>query len=347
MAKVNIPVPGSDSSLTVCHVIDFTTLIVCGPDAAVLVAAWGAWTQCTFFSAGKNAVHRVVFSVASLALTMHAAGSVYEWLGGQPGLWTAMPPLEPFIAAATVFFIVNSGLVAAAVALSTRRSVPLLWFESFLSSWPSYVIGAGLAAGIATVLERRTYWLLPLLAGPLVLLHRNFMAYLERMNDAVTDRLTGLPNQRYLLEHLERALTRSRRTGTPCAVIFTDLDGFKMLNDRGGHATGDAALMRIAECLKAVVRSEDVCARYGGDEFVLVLADCGRVAAETRLHELQGAVRSIVVDAGPGVRMSVSLSAGAAVFPEDGSTLEQLLAVADRRMYESKARSARSRKLSA
>jgi diguanylate cyclase (GGDEF)-like protein len=347
MTKITIPVPGSDASLTVCHVVDFTTLLVCGPAAAVIVASWSAWTQCTFRTTAKNPLHQVVFSVASLSLTMRAAGWVYEWLGGEAGSWSAMPPFEPFLAAGTVVFLVNTVLVASAVALSTRRSIPLVWFESFLSSWPSYIIGAGVAAGIAIVLERGAYWLLPLLAGPLVLLHRNFVAYLEKVQHSVTDPLTGLPNQRYMVEHLEREILAARRTGKSLAVIFIDLDGLKTLNDRGGHATGDAALTRVADRLKGTIRSHDMCARCGGDEFVVVLADCGLSEADERREELQSVVRSIVVDLEPGLRMSLSISAGAAVFPDDGGTQEQLLAVADSRMYQAKFRAARRRKFSA
>ena len=347
IAKVNIPVPGSASSLSVCHVIDYTTLIVCGPEAAVIVAGWGAWTQCMFFGSGRNPPHQIAFSIAALAVSMDVAGWVYTWLGGQPGLLTGVPRFEPFIAAATTYFLLNSGFVAGAVGASTGRSTPTLWFESFLTSWPSYAIGAALAAGIATVLERGTYWVLPLLAGPLVLLHRNFVAYIERMDHAVTDRLTGLPNQRFMSEHIERELARCRRTGNPLAVIFTDLDGFKALNDRGGHAIGDAALARVAQCLRTAIRSHDVCARYGGDEFVLVLSDCGLDEAHARMEQLQLSIRSLIVDAAIGVRMSLNISAGVAVFPDDGETQEQLLVAADRRMYEAKFRTARTRQISA
>ena len=347
ISKITIPVPGSDSSLTVCHVIDFTALTVCGPNAAVVVAAFSGWAQCTLRSQTRNPPYRVVFSVAALGLTMATAGWVYKLLGGQPGLWSAAPQFEPFIAAATVVFLMNSILVAGAAALSTRRSIPLVWFESFLPAWPSYMIGAGLASGIGAVLERRTYWLLPLLAGPLALLHRNFVSYLEHVRHSVTDPLTSLPNQRQMVSHLDRELRQARETGKPFAVLFIDLDGLKSINDRGGHAIGDAAIVRVAECLKNTIRAQDVCARCGGDEFVVVLHDCGSADAEARREELQSAVRSMVIDLKPGLRTSLSISAGVAVYPDDGDTQEHLLAMADRRMYEDKSRSTRQRKISA
>jgi diguanylate cyclase (GGDEF)-like protein len=347
VAKITIPVAGNDSSLTVCHVVDFTTLIICGPHAAVVVAAFGGWAQCTLRSPAKNPMHRVVFSVAALALTMATAGWVYQWLGGLPGLWTETPQFEPLISAATVVFLLNSILVAGAVALTTSRSILLVWFESYLPTWPTYMIGAGLASGIAVVLERRAYWLLPLLAGPLVLLHRNFIAYLENVRHSVTDPLTGLPNQRHMVAHLERQLAEARTSQRPFAVIFMDLDGLKTVNDRGGHQAGDTALLRVADCLRKTIRVHDVCARCGGDEFVAVLSDCGAAEAKLRRDELQRAVRAIALDLAPGFRAPLDISAGVAVYPDDGDTQEQLLAVADSRMYEDKFRSARRRRLTA
>jgi diguanylate cyclase (GGDEF)-like protein len=278
---------------------------------------------------------------------MGTAGWVYRWTGGQAGLFTTTPQFEPLISAATVVFLLNSILVAGAAALTTNRSIPLVWFESYLPTWPTYMIGAGLASGIAVVLERHAYWLLPLLAGPLVLLHRNFITYLEHVRHSVTDPLTGLPNQRHMVSHLERQLTQARENGRQFAVIFMDLDGLKAMNDRAGHQLGDRALVRVADCLRKTIRQHDVVARCGGDEFVAVLADCGSAEAKMRRDELQRAVRSIAMNLEPGVRAPLSISAGIAVYPDDGETQEQLLAVADNRMYEEKFQSARRRRLTA
>jgi diguanylate cyclase (GGDEF)-like protein len=338
MAKITIPVPGSASTLTACHVIDVATLILCGTDSAVLVGAWGAWTQSIFRSARRNPIHQIVFSIAALALTMRAAGATYLWLGGQAGVWSVPPQLEPFVAAATVVFFINSGLVAAAIALSTRASIFQVWFDSFFSSWPSYVIGVGLAAALSIGIERGSYWLLPLLAAPLALVHRNFMDYLGRMSDAITDPLTGLPNQRYLVEHATRELARARRNGGKLAVVVMDLDGFKSINDVEGHAAGDAVLRAVAERLRHSIRSHDVCARYGGDEFLLVLGDCGFEEAQWRTEELRSVVSAIDMNRWAREKNPLTISAGTAVFPDDGDSLERLFVAADGRMYDCKYR---------
>src|SRR5262249_14466197 len=131
------------------------------------------------------------------------------------------------------------------------------------------------------------------------------------------------------------------------AVVFMDLDGLKTINDRAGHRAGDAALVRVADALRQSIRTHDICARCGGDEFVLVLSDCGAAEIGARCEELQRAVRAIAIDIQPGVRSSLSISAGAAVFPDDGETQEQLLAIADNRMYQDKFESSRLRRLTA
>jgi diguanylate cyclase (GGDEF)-like protein len=131
-------------------------------------------------------------------------------------------------------------------------------------------------------------------------------------------------------------VARARRNDGELAVVVMDLDGFKSINDNEGHAAGDAVLRAVAERLKYSIRSHDLCARYGGDEFLLVLADCGTAEAESRMRELQSVVRAIDVNLWSGEKTAISISAGTAVFPDDGDSLERLFVVADGRMYERK-----------
>jgi diguanylate cyclase (GGDEF)-like protein len=114
-----------------------------------------------------------------------------------------------------------------------------------------------------------------------------------------------------------------------------DLDDFKQINDRGGHATGDAVLRRVAQALTRVVRDSDICARHGGDEFVVVMPGCGAAEARRRIDEIQRAVASAGFDA-THTLSTLGISAGVAVFPDDGDCFEELFAAADSRMYQSK-----------
>ena len=334
IVKVEIPISGNVSTLTACHVIDLITLIMYGTNAAVLVAAWGGWTQCTFRSRVRNPPHQTAFSVASLAVATWSAGIVYAGMDGHPAGALSMLRWESLAAAATALFLMNSGLVAGAVALTSSQRLLNAW-SFFFASWPSYVIGAVLAATIVTGIEHHRYWLAPLLAAALALIHRNHQSVVERINDAMIDPLTGLHNQRFVTAHVERELARSRRSRERLAIAVLDLDDFKRINDHGGHATGDAVLRRVAQALMRVVRDSDVCARHGGDEFVVVMAGCGAAEARRRVDEMQRAVASAGFDA-PHALDTLAISAGVAVFPDDGDCLEELFATADSRMYQSK-----------
>jgi len=160
--------------------------------------------------------------------------------------------------------------------------------------------------------------------------------YQEQRTQALTDHLTGLANNRQLRAALTQEVARATRNSTSLAVLFCDLDDFKAVNDEHGHAAGDLVLKAFAETLRDTLRSEDVAARYGGDEFVCVLpgadADQARLVA-ARLH-LRFADRLGASSALSGVRTAVS--AGVSVFPLDGDNPETLLAVADAALMASK-----------
>lgn len=162
----------------------------------------------------------------------------------------------------------------------------------------------------------------------------------ERLRDrAAYDNLTGLPNRSILEEHCQRMIARARRTKESFAIHFIDLNGFKPINDRYGHAAGDEVLCEVARRLSELVRGEDVVARLGGDEFVLLQAAAAGDSAVGGLRERLEAALTAPVRIADGVAVPVSASTGAAVFPADGQDLATLLRVADAEMYKQKAAS--------
>lgn len=157
---------------------------------------------------------------------------------------------------------------------------------------------------------------------------------------AISDSLTGLANHRQLLDVLESEMQRSRRTGRRFAVLLFDLDGLKKINDKYGHLTGSRAIKRVGAALRSGSRAIDTPARYGGDEFALVLPEAGRQEAEQAASRI---CERIMHD---GEDPVISVSAGYAVYPEDGVSIEQLLGAADRGLYQMKGRGEKKLRLS-
>lgn len=160
---------------------------------------------------------------------------------------------------------------------------------------------------------------------------------------AVRDPLTGLANRVLLEERLRTALSRDARDGRSTGVLFLDLDGFKGVNDRHGHAVGDVVLTAVAERLSAVVRPGDTVARLGGDEFVVLVEDATPVAVEALRERIDAEVSRTVIH--QALDLQVGVSIGTALAQAGDADPEALLAKADARMYDRKAtRTARSRR---
>jgi len=150
---------------------------------------------------------------------------------------------------------------------------------------------------------------------------------------AVSDPLTGLANYRRLLAVIESELDRSRRTRRPFSIVLLDMDGLKTINDRYGHLVGSRALVRLGKILRCHSRAIDTPARYGGDEFALVLPEAPKDIASRVASRIRERLSTEVEDPG------LSVSAGIAAYPEDGDTPEKLLGAADRMLYRMKHRS--------
>jgi diguanylate cyclase (GGDEF)-like protein/PAS domain S-box-containing protein len=151
---------------------------------------------------------------------------------------------------------------------------------------------------------------------------------------AYHDALTGLPNRKCLQDHMELALAQSRRAGSRLAVLYLDLDGFKLVNDTMGHGVGDEVLRQVAARLRGCVRAGDTVARVGGDEFVLLLANLEKEhVAQLALKILDAVSAPLVVEAH---RLSMTTSIGVSLYPEDGADADALLRNADIALYRAK-----------
>lgn len=168
-----------------------------------------------------------------------------------------------------------------------------------------------------------------------------FQIQLKELNESLqvasrTDPLTGVPNRRAMLEHLEAEHMRSLRNGTPLSVLMADVDRFKQINDTFGHEAGDRVLQALAQALGDSLRGYDICARWGGEEFLVLLPDADRAGALEVAGKLVEIARGLELSAG-GASVPVGLSVGAAQLGP-GESLDALLQRADEAMYRAKAR---------
>ncbi len=503
--KVRLPLTRSDSTMSVSHVFEFTSLLLLGPHLTMLVGALSAWSQCTFRVSRRNPFYRTLFNMAAMVLTIEAAGAAYGWSGGTTGQLGWPEVATPLLAAATVYYLANTISVALAVALASGQPMLRVWNDNFLWSAPSYFVGAGVGFIGAAIVNGRSQWILPFVLAPIYLTYRSYKVYLGRLEDEqryghqiaelhhqtldalsaaqrseaklldaveslrqseeryalaasgandglwdwdlannqiyfsprwkamlgfgdedisnsptewfdrvhaddiatlrtaigahlagrthhleheyrlsdkrgtfrwmlcrglvvrdaagqalrmagsqtdVTDRrlaqnrlehqarhdaLTELPNRALFMEELQRSLARTkRRPSMQFAVVFIDIDRFKVVNDSLGHVVGDQLLSEIAGRMRGCLRAGDVIARLGGDEFTILLDDIAGVDDATFVAQrIQWALRDPFRIGGEDIVVTASI--GIAVGTSGYDRPEELLRDADTAMYRAKA----------
>jgi len=161
-------------------------------------------------------------------------------------------------------------------------------------------------------------------------------ANLRLQDQVVHDGLTGLHNRRYLEESLGREESRARRSSQPFGVMMIDIDNFKRFNDTLGHASGDAVLRAIGQYMLSAARGEDIVSRYGGEEFVLVMAPAAQATVWERAEKLRRGVQDLEIEY-EGRRVGpITISVGIGIFPDHGENGQEVLRVADAALYQAK-----------
>jgi len=240
-----------------------------------------------------------------------------------------------------------SALVAGTFAVSFLIGAPYAYYiATDLAAGTIFCLGlAALKPGLATI-DRMgmalAYCVLAILISLVLESQRGFAAYtrilLSRANVelrqlAVTDHLTGAVNRRFFEEMLRNSIDLAARTGRPLSLLFIDLDRFKSINDDFGHEAGDRALKATVDTIRADLRESDVIARFGGEEFCVMLPETGQKAASEIAERLRSRREASLVE---GIDRALTMSLGvAALLPGDDAL--GLVARADRALYQAKA----------
>ena len=175
-------------------------------------------------------------------------------------------------------------------------------------------------------------------AGHIALALANLRLRESLRMQSVRDTLTGLYNRRYLNEVLEREVRRAARGQRHLAVLLLDVDSFKGLNDTYGHEAGDTFLRELGAFLHKRVREEDIACRYGGDEFVILLAETSLEAAKRRARQLREGIKTLTIPHRGQYITPPTISLGVALYPDHGTSADELIRAADDALYKAKAR---------
>ena len=285
--KVTLPLShSSGSTLSVSYAADLMALLLLGPEPALLIAVAGTWTQCTFRVKRPYPLYRTVFSMAGEALTMQATSAVYFALsqGADPAQQLAFS--RAVVGMIGTYFLVNTGIVAGAIAVSTRQNAWRVWHDTFLWSAPSFMVAGAAGATAALVIDRDGQWTAILLVAPVYLAYRTYQVFLGRIEDQRRhaeeseklhrETLDALLHARRAEEALEAETERLAVTlrSIGDGVITTDLNGRVVLvNQAAERLTGWSQAAAAGRPLDEVFQNLEAHTRQRCDNSVAMLAE--------------------------------------------------------------------------
>jgi diguanylate cyclase (GGDEF)-like protein len=281
------------------------------------------------------------FNIANVVLSGLAAWAVRAALGAD-GLHVGASALTSDVlvasAAAATFVLVNHALLARMLRLARGHDLSasgLFTLDALIQDGVVAAVGVGVAFALL-----HSWALAVVVALPLVLIQRA-LALPTLREQAFTDHKTGLLNSRGIDQPARNEFARSRRLGHPLTVLVCDLDDLREINTRFGHLEGDAAIVAVASAFKAELRQYDLCARFGGDEFLVVLPETGKEEALEVADRIQRwlAANPIPTRDGP---LTVGVSIGTAEMRDDEARIGDTMERADAAMYEKKRAGGRS-----
>ncbi|HTC70908.1 MAG TPA: GGDEF domain-containing protein [Acidothermaceae bacterium] len=292
---------------------------------------------------GKRPPVKLLFSISAAGLANFVAASLHRGLVADPTRWDVHSlvgtpgALAAIVVCIAVRHVINMGLVAEVMALTSANSSTSRLRDHLVDSDAWVGIAAESCTGVLVALAcaASPYAVLFALAPVLVLQRTLLLA--EFRDAARTDPKTGLANSSYWRDVAEREIKRARSGGEPLAVLMVDIDNFKSVNDKYGHLTGDDVLRSVATGLTDGLRPRDFVGRFGGEEFVILLAGSDLDQARQTAERVRAQVAEVsVADASDRERVSVTVSVGVAAFRDSGHSVHELLDAADAALYAAK-----------
>lgn len=288
---------------------------------------------------GKRPLIKLLFSMSAAGLANFAAASLHRAFVADPARWNVHSlvgtpgALAVTITCVAVRHVINMGLVAEVMALTSSPSRlrdhlvdPDAWVGITAESCTGVLVALACAASPYAVLFA---------LAPVLVLQRTLL--LAEFRDAArTDPKTGLANSSYWRDVAEREIKRARGGGEPLAVLLVDIDNFKAVNDKYGHLTGDDVLRGVATAMTDGLRPRDFVGRFGGEEFVILLAGSDLEQARQTAERIRAHVAEVSIDDGRQEHVSVTVSVGVAAFRDSGHSVLELLDAADTALYSAK-----------
>ena len=273
------------------------------------------------------------FNVANFVLCSLAAGAIFTL--GQAGQGAGGGRALLFGALAGLVFVVLNHFLTALVIMwargvSVARAGTMDW-ENLGTDLALMSVGA-----LGCLVWLTDPWLVPLCLGPLFLIYRSLLVP-TLQEEARTDPKTELANMKHWNQVAQVEVERARRFERPLSVALADLDLLREINNRHGHLLGDQMIRRVADAIRAALREYDLPARFGGDEFAVLMPETTLSEARTVAERIRQGVEAIELRLSDGTPVKASVSIGVALFPSHGRNASDLLAAADRAVYQAKA----------
>jgi diguanylate cyclase (GGDEF)-like protein len=273
------------------------------------------------------------FNIANFVICSMLAGAIFSF--GVQSAHPAGPGAVVYAALAGIVFVTLNHVLTALVIMWARgvaltRTGTLEWDNL---GTDLALMSVGVLAALLWLTEPS---LVPLVLGPLFLIYRSLMVP-NLKEEARTDPKTGLANMKHWTEVASLEMERGRRFSRPLSVVLADLDLLREVNNRHGHLVGDQMIRRVADAIREAVREYDLPARFGGDEFVILMPEASQAEATAVAERVRLMVAAIDLKTPDGAAVTATVSIGVALFPAHGRTPSDLLAAADRAVYQAKA----------